>query len=156
MSPYTDFKLYWEEWGGYADRAEPFGNPSLLWLLAHGENAMACKVYRTIRGSHDIADHARWQRVPYADIAALPGLLEELGALDALCSLQDMSTLVASNPEGEYPEGIYRCEWDLTGTIGSRPFHFSVNYCTPGETWTPLGRRLCNALFGVKSQFDAA
>jgi hypothetical protein len=148
MSPYTDFKLYWEEWGGYANRAEPFGNPSLLWLFASGENAAACKVYRTIHGSQDVADHARWQRFSYTDIAALPALLEELG------SLEDISTLVVSNPLGAYPEGVYRCVWDLTGTIGNCPFHISINYCTPGEIWTPLGQRLCRVLFDVKKQFD--
>jgi hypothetical protein len=147
VSQYADFKLYWEEWGGYADRAEPFGNPSLLWILAYGENAMACKVYNTPTGSQTATDHAVWQRIPYANVAELPQLLEEISHLD------DLTTLVTPPPANAKPEGIYRCVWDLTGAIGNQPFHFSINFCTPGETWTPLGQRLCNVLVGIKKKY---
>lgn len=142
MSHYTDFKLYWEEWGGYPDREYAFGNPSLFWIIARGDAAGACKVFRTATGSMTSEDHAEWARIPYELVAPLPALLEEIGVFDV------PKPLVISNPKG-----FYRCVWDFTGVIGDRPFHFSINFCSGpiSEEYTPLGRRLNEILFALRN-----
>jgi hypothetical protein len=142
MSHYTDFKLYWEEWGGYPDREQAFGNPRLLWIIAQGEGAASCKVFRTSTGSMTSEDHAQWTRIRYELVAPLPPLLEEIGVFE------NPQPLVLSNPAGDY-----RCVWDFTGVIGDRPFHFSTNFCSgpQSEEWTPLGRRLHEILFALRS-----
>jgi hypothetical protein len=141
MSHYTDFKLYWEQWGGYPAEAKSFGNPSLLWILSKGENLGGCKVYRTIQGSQDITDHAVWRQLANVDIEALKCLIQECIRYDG--------ELVVSNPDGDY-----RFVDDITGVIGNQPFHFSINYCCPGESWTSLGKRLRNILFSMQNKFD--
>jgi hypothetical protein len=140
MAHYTDFKLYWEQWGGYPDRAESFGNPSLLWILSQGENVGGCKVYRTTQGSQDVTDHAVWRHLSATDIEALKCLIQQ-------CSTYD-GELVASNPDGDY-----RVVWDFTGTIGIEPYHFSINYCSPGENWTSPGKRLKDFLYDLNKKF---
>jgi hypothetical protein len=142
MSHYTDFKLYWEEWGGYPDREYAFGNPSLFWIIAQGESAVACKVFRTPTGSMTSEDHAEWARIPYELFAPLPALLEEINVFE------NPQPLVLSNPAG-----IYRCVWDFTGVVGDRPFHFAINFCIGpvSEEWTPLGRRIKEILFALRN-----
>jgi hypothetical protein len=147
MSHYTDFKLYWEEWGGYPDREYAFGNPSLFWIIAQGEDAVACKVFRTSTGSQTLEDHAEWARIPYELVAPLPALLEEIGVFGAL------KPLLISNPEGDY-----RFVRDFTGVIGDRPFHFSLNFCSGpiNAEYTPLGKRLNEILYAIKNSSQSS
>jgi hypothetical protein len=42
MGRYADFTLYWESWGGYPDREEPFGLPQLTWFVASAGSAARC------------------------------------------------------------------------------------------------------------------
>jgi hypothetical protein len=142
MAHYTDFKLYWEEWGGYPDREHAFGNPRLFWIIAQGESAAACNVFRTSTGSMTSADHAEWARIPYELFTPLPALLEEINVFD------NPQTLVLSNPAGDY-----RCVWDFTGVVGDRPFHFAINFCSGpvSEEWTPLGRQFRENLFALRN-----
>ena len=80
MAHYTDFKLYWELWGGYPDRDLPFGQPELLWFVAAKNNAARCAVRSDAKGSTELVWHANWQNIPYSLIQPLPALLDEIGA----------------------------------------------------------------------------
>jgi hypothetical protein len=135
MAIFTDFKLYWESWGGYPDRSFPFGNPSLFWLLASGTGAARCAVARDSSGP--ARDHwtARWEQVPWDLAEPLPALLRECGAFG------EPAPIVTDAVDGDY-----RVVWDLTGVSNDEPFHLCVNYILPGERWTPLGIRLRDAL----------
>jgi hypothetical protein len=48
-------------------------------------------------------------------------------------------------------DGPYVRVWQLTGVTGDQPFHLRLRFTTPGEHWTPLGRRLADALHALRS-----
>ncbi len=135
MPPFTDFKLYWETWGGYADRDAPFGAPGLVWILASRTEAARCSVTASPKSASEVLWSAQWTPVPQALIEPLPPLLEQIGAFGQLQPLVSGSA-----------EGPYFSLWDLTGVLHGRAFHFSLRFTCPGEQWTPLGRRLADAL----------
>ena len=110
---YTDFKLYWEAWGGYVDRPAPFGLPNLLWVIASGTKAAFCSVNHVIDALHPHKERgwsAVWQDLDPDVFAPLPGLLTEAGAFG------DPQPLVA-----DPGDGVYRAVDDLTGVYHGRP-----------------------------------
>lgn len=139
MSRFTDFKLYWEDWGGYPDRDYPFGNPTLTWLIASKQSAARCIVRSEAEGAMSVNWHASWENVPLALAEPLPALLQDIGAFGA------------PQPLVEDPaDADYLSVWDLTGAVGTRAFHMSIKFGCPGETWLPLGRRLRDALMELR------
>jgi hypothetical protein len=139
MSRFSDFKLYWEDWGGYPDRDYPFGNPTLMWLIASKDAAARCMVRSDAKGAMDVSWSARWESIPYTLVEPLPALLDEIGAFGAAQPLVQ-----------DAPDGDYLSVWDLTGVVGERPFHLSVKFSCPGEIWSPLGHRLRDALMELR------
>jgi hypothetical protein len=130
MSHYTDFKLYWEVWGGYPERTYPFGNPELIWIIASENSAARCQVFSESKGSMTLQWKAEWDKIEYEVVDRLKNVLEDIGAFD------NLKPLVANAAEGDY-----RSVWDLTGVDGDRTFRFSLTWTTPGEQWTALGER---------------
>lgn len=137
VSRYTDFTLYWETWGGYPTRKEPFGLPNLTWFVATADGAMGCRVRAQPKDSMTVTWSAEWQPLPRELLDPLPGLLEEAGAFGQAAAL-----VANSAAEGDYLE-----VWELSGALRDRPFHLTVHHTIPGE-WPPLslGRRLSNCL----------
>lgn len=143
MSRYTDFKLYVEEWGGYPERDHAFGNPGLFWLIASGDKAARCQVSCIPRGAMGASWEASWTSVPYALVEPIPHLLEEIGAFG------DLQPLVVPGGVGDY-----RLVWDVTGVVGVRPFHFSLDCIAPGAKLTELGERLRSAVSAIRNHSD--
>jgi len=141
MSRFTEFRLYWEDWGGYPDRDYPFGNPTLTWLIASKEAAARCVVRPDAKGAMDVSWSASWESIPYTLVEPLPALLEEIGAFGAPQPLVE-----------DAADGDYLSVWDLTGAVGDRAFHLSVKFSCPGEIWSLLGHRLRDALIELRTQ----
>jgi hypothetical protein len=144
MSHYTDFKLYWEQWGGYPDRSYPFGNPNLVWIVATTDSAARCLVHQESRGAMTVEWKANWEQIPYALVAQLIPLLDEACAFSNT-PLSDERALVQPSADGDY-----LCVEDVTGVLGDRPFHLSIKYLVPGSVWSPLGERLRSALIAMR------
>lgn len=130
MGRYTNFSLYWESWGGYADREAAFGFPTLVCVVASAENAAVCTVITDPKRLPDIGWSADWRRVPLEDVAHLRALLEEVAQAP-----------VVTGAEG----GDYLSVENLTGALHGHPFHVTFQYTMAAEL-TPLGRRLMTAL----------
>jgi len=139
MSRFTYLKLYWEDWGGYPDRDYPFGNPTLMWLIASKETAARCVVRSDVKGSMDVSWSANWEKIPYILIEPMPALLEDIGAFGAPQPLVE-----------DAPDGDYLSVWDLTGVVGERAFHRTIKFSCPGEIWSPLGHRLRDSLMELR------
>ncbi len=130
MGHFTDFKLYWEVWGGYPDRSHPFGNPELLWVIASENSAVRCRVFPEAKGAMTIDWNVKWEKIALDVVGQIKNILEEIGAYDKL------QPVVTNTVEGDY-----LMVWDITGVEGSRAFSISLKWTTPGEQWTPLGER---------------
>jgi hypothetical protein len=144
MSHYTEFKLYWEQWGGYPDRTYPFGNPNLVWVIATKDSAARCLVRQESRGAMDVQGKADWERIPYTLVEQLIPLLHEAGVFSAAPHI-GMDALVQPAANGDY-----LCVEDLTGVLDNRPFHLSLKYSAPGGEWSPLGERLRTVLIALR------
>ena len=140
MAHYTDFKLYWEDWGGYPDRSCPFGEPTLMWVIATKDRTARCIVDRAHRGAMDVTWNAKWKGIPYSLVEPLPNLLEEAGVFT------ESKPLVEDAADGDY-----LAVWDLTGIVRARAFHISLKFTCPGERWTPLGQKVEAALYALRS-----
>jgi hypothetical protein len=140
MDRYSDFTLYWEDWGGYADREEPFGLPWLVWVVASADRAARCEVAQRSVSAGEVTWSAGWQRIPRDLVDPLPRLLDEAGAFGNPQPLVD-----------DAAHAPYVSVWQLTGVARGRPFHLRLRFTTPGERWTPLGRRLADALHALRS-----
>jgi hypothetical protein len=140
MGRYTEFTLYWETWGGYPDRAEPFGLPQLTWFVASADSAARCVVRSQPEGSMGVTWSAEWQQLPRELLAPVPGLLEEAGAFG------EPAPLVVGDAPGDY-----LVVWELTGALRDRPFRLSVQHKQPGCQWTPLGQRLSDSLHSLQA-----
>jgi len=139
MAHFTEFKLYWEIWGGYPDQDYPFGNPTLVWVIASKDSAVRCLVDGEPRGPMEISWSADWKDIQFSLTEPLPVLLEEAGAFSI------PKQLVQGAPDGDYLE-----VWDLTGIFRDRPFGLSLKFTWPGEQWSPLGQRLRSALMALR------
>jgi hypothetical protein len=137
---YTDFTLYWEKWGGYPERKEPFGLPTLTWFIATADRAMRCLVRSQPKDATTVTWSAEWQQLPRKLLDPVPGLLEEAGAFGEPAPL-----LVEDTAEGAYLE-----VWELTGALHDRPFRLAVHRTEFGH-WPPLtlGRRLSDSLHSL-------
>ena len=139
MSRFTDLKLYWEDWGGYPDRDYPFGNPTLMWLIASKQSAARCIVRSETAAAMVVNWSASWENIPSALVEPLPALLHDIGAFGT------PQPLVEDRPDADYLS-----VWDLTGAVGDHAFHISIKFGCPGECWLPLGRRLRDALMELR------
>ena len=137
---YPAFTLYWEAWGGYADRDEPFGLPRLVWVVASAGRAARCVVAQRPVSASEVTWSTAWRRIPRDLVEPLPVLLEQAGAFGHPLPLVD---------DGD--DSPYVRVWQLTGVSGDRPFHLRLQFTTPDERWTPLGRRLADALHALGS-----
>src|SRR5271154_6634430 len=79
MSRFTDLKLYWEDWGGYPDRDYPFGNPTLMWLIASKQAAARCVVRSEAQGAMTVNWSASWENISPTLVEPLPALLHDIG-----------------------------------------------------------------------------
>lgn len=138
MGRYTEFTLYWEDWGGYPDRKSPFGLPQLTWFVASPDSAARCLVRSESKGSMEIAWNAEWQQLPRELLDPVPGLLEEAGAFGEPVPLV-----------GDVAAGDYLMVWELTGAVRDRPFRLAVERTVPGSQWTALGQRLADSLHSL-------
>jgi hypothetical protein len=139
MGRFVDCRLYWEEYGSYPDRDQPFGLPSLVWVIAK-DKAARCRVSAEPKSASEVLWSADWKQVPYATVQGLKDMLEEVGAFGELKPLVE-------NGRG----GDYLVVWDITGVVGDRAFHFSVEFTAPGERWTPIGERFRQVLAALRS-----
>jgi len=139
MSRFVDFRFYWEEYGSYPERDSPFGLPRLIWVVAK-DKAVRCQVSANPKTATEVAWSADWKPVPCEAVQRLKDALEETGAFG------EVKPLVENGPPGDY-----LVVWDITGAIGDRAFHFSVEFTTPGERWTPIGERFQRALAALRS-----
>lgn len=140
MGRYTEFTLYWESWGGYPDRAEPFGLPQLTWFVASAGNAARCVVRSQPEGPTRVTWSAQWEPLPRELLDPVPGLLEEAGAFG------EPAPLVRDNAAGDY-----LVVWELSGVLRDRPFRLTVQHKQPGCRWTPIGQRLSDSLRALQA-----
>jgi hypothetical protein len=141
MAHFTDLKLYWEDWSGYPERSNPFGEPTLTWILATRDAAARCLISAEAKGAMDVTWKAGWTKLPFRLVEPLPALLEDVGAFGS------QRPLIADGPDG-----AYLTVWDLTGVVLDRTFHLSLKFTRPGERWTPLGERLRTALIALREE----
>jgi hypothetical protein len=127
---YTDFSLYWEHWGGYDDRREPFQNPELVRVLASSEVASITRLYQPNSG--EITAQAR--RLDRALVTAVQGLLTEIGVPGEPAALLT-----------DRGHGSYAIVDTLTGVLDGAAYQLELDR-TEGAGYTPLGVRLVQAL----------
>jgi hypothetical protein len=141
---YTEFTLYWEQWGGYANRETPFGLPRLAWFIASPEGAMRCLVAAQHKGPMDRTWGADWQQIPGRLLGPIPGLLEEAGAFGQFAPLLKGGTEDDATIE-------YLVVDELTGAVRDRPFRLVVHTIVPSFSWPShsLGERLSGCLAGL-------
>lgn len=139
MSRYTQFKLYWESWSGYADKIHPFSEPTLVWVIATSETASRCLVDRKAKDNTRGIWNANWEVIPYSTVRELVRLLHEVGAFD------EPKQLVQDSQDGDYV-----CVWDLTGVVDDHAFHISVSFRSPGQKFSTLGEQLKNVLHEIR------
>jgi hypothetical protein len=137
MSRYTDFKLFWETYGGYPDRA--FQSPDLIWIVGSGASAARCKVERVRNHLGPRTFTAVWETIPYEPVEAFKVMLDEIGAFD---QLKPLVTVRDSSP--------YMTVWDFEGLVGERAFHFSLEWFDALPPSTPLGQRFFEALYALR------
>lgn len=130
MGRYTDFSLLWTSFGGYANREEAFGLPSIVCVIAKEGRACRFHTWREPVSASDVRDLATWHDVPAETFGELRRLLDDIGAFG------DLKPLLKS--DGESP---YFVSWEFTGTDAGRPFHFCLEWKAPGEVWTTDGER---------------
>lgn len=140
MGRYTEFTLYWESWGGYPDREEPFGLPQLTWFVASAGSAARCVVRSQPEGPARVTWSAQWQQLPRELLDPVPGLLEAAGAFG------EPVPLVEDNAAGDY-----LVVWELTGALRDRPFRLAVQHKQPGCQWTAVGQRLADSLRSLQA-----
>jgi hypothetical protein len=139
MGRFTDFRFYWEEYGSYPDRNYPFGLPSLVWIVAK-DKAVRCRVCSESKSASEVLWTAAWKQIPYESVQRLKDILEEVGAFGELQPL-------VQNRHG----GVYLVLWDITAVVGDHTCHFSVEFTTPGERWTPIGKRFQEVMAALRS-----
>jgi ketosteroid isomerase-like protein len=132
MGRYTDFSLYWEHWGGYADRPEPFQEPELVRVLASPAIALVTRVWQ-VRGSGPAAETFG---LPQEFVASWRELLAEIEASDPLVT--------------EQGDGAYVTAETLSGVSDGKPFHVELVSTESNSVWTPLGERVRDALSALR------
>jgi len=132
MGRYADFSLYWEHWGGYADRPEPFQEPELVRVLASPTIAMVTRVWQVRGGGPAVETYG----LPQEFVASWRELLAAVEASGPLVT--------------EQGDGAYVTVDTLSGVDEGRPFHLELVSTESNSAWTPLGERVRDALVALR------
>lgn len=130
MARYTTFSLYWEHWGGYEDRREPFQNPELVRVLASPEVASVTRVYLANSGEAK-AEARRLDRLMVVTWERLLAEIGEAGEPAALLTDRGRGTYAVVDTLTFALDGVGR-QVELDRTDDAR--------------YTPLGTRLVQAM----------
>ena len=140
---YTDFSLLWTNFGGYADREEPFGVPTTVCMISKGDRACCLKNWRESVTANEVRNLAAWQEVSTEMLRELRDALSTIGVFD------EIQPLIETDGDGPY-----FVSWEFTGADAGRPFHFCVEWTTPGEVWTPQGEHFRNVIKTMENLRD--
>lgn len=61
---YTDFSLFWTEFGGYADDDKPFDVPATVCIFAKCDRAYCLNNWREPVSASDVHNLVAWLKVP--------------------------------------------------------------------------------------------